>query len=124
MAGGVFSGPAPTFTSVTVVIVIVLVLLAITRMPTLSVAHPIQQWIFNALRVGTENISYRSNLESVLHQFPHMTESIESIEPFIRWKLKAKKKSWITQKTQELPNSIIATIYTDGCVINALKRSM
>ena len=40
------------------------VLLAITRMQSLSTNHPIQQWLLNALRVRTANISHRSNLEN------------------------------------------------------------
>ena len=77
-------------------------LLAITRMQSLSMKHPIQQWLFNALRVRTANIPYRSNLENAFQQFPHMSEGIESIEPFIRppwWTLKAKTRVDNTKDT-------------------------
>ena len=105
------------------------VLLAITRMQSLSVNHPIQQWLHNALRVRTANISHRSNLENALQQFPHMTEGIESIEPFVRppwWTLKAKTRVDNTKdiakdthdKTQELPDVTTVTIYTDGSGID------
>ena len=60
------------------------VLLAITRMQSLSAKHPVQEWVTRALRTRTAVIPYRSNLENALQQFSHMTESIESIEPYIR----------------------------------------
>src|SRR5436309_5046238 len=101
------------------------VLLAITRMQTLSKRHPIKEWLLSALRTRTAAIPYRSNLENALHQFPHMCESIESIEPFIRppwWEPKAMIK---IEKTKDIakathdklharPNTSIRTIYTDG----------
>ena len=71
------------------------VLLAITRMQSLSAKHPVQEWLMNALRTRTAVITHRSNLENILQQFPHTTERIESIEPFIRppwWMLKAKTR--------------------------------
>jgi hypothetical protein len=45
-------------------------LLAITRMQSLSVNHPIQPWLLNVLRVRTTNIPHRSNLENAVQQFP------------------------------------------------------
>src|SRR4030095_12790003 len=71
------------------------VLLAVTRMRTFSAKHPVQEWLTSALRTRTANIVHRSNLENVLQQFPHTTEAIESIEPYIRppwWTLKAKTR--------------------------------
>ncbi len=105
------------------------VLLAITRMQSLSAKHPVQEWLTNALRTRTAVITHRSNLENVLQQFPNMTESIETIEPYIRspwWMLKAKtgieKTKEIAKnvhdKIQELPNAKVATIYTDGSGID------
>jgi ribonuclease HI len=60
------------------------VLTAVTRMQSLTNSHPIEQYIHNALRLRTANITHRSNLENVLQQFPFMTSKLESIEPFIR----------------------------------------
>jgi len=105
------------------------VLLAVTRMRSLSAKHPVQEWLMSALRTRTANISYRSNLENVLQQFPHTTEAIESIEPYIRppwWMLKAKTRIEATKdiaknvhdKTQELTDDTVATIYTDGSGID------
>ena len=77
-------------------------LLAITRMQSLSTKHPIQNWLANALRTRTAVIPHRSNLENILQQFPHMTETIETIEPFIRppwWTLKAKTRIKQTKDT-------------------------
>ena len=104
-------------------------LLTITRMQSLSTKHPIQQWLFNALRVRTANIPHRSNLENALQQFPYMSEDIESIEPFIRppwWTLRAKTRVDNTKdiakdfhdRTQEISDATIATIYTDGSGLN------
>jgi hypothetical protein len=98
-------------------------------MQSLSTKHPIQQWLFNALRVRTANIPHLSNLENALQQFPYMSEGIESIEPFIRspwWTLRAKTRVDNTKdiakdfhdRTQEMPDDTIATIYTDGSGIN------
>ena len=60
------------------------VLLSITRMQSLSLKHPIQEWLTNALRTRTACIPYRSNLENVLQQFPYTCGRIETIEPHIR----------------------------------------
>jgi len=66
---------------------------------------------------------------TVLQQFSHTTEAIESIEPYIRpswWTLKAKiriedtkdKAKSVHDKIQEQPDATVATIYTDGSGIN------
>src|SRR4030095_9473105 len=105
------------------------VLLAVTWMQTLSAKHPVQEWLTNALRIRTAVITYRSNLESVLQQFPHTMESIESIEPYIRppwWTLKAKTEiektkeiaKTVHDKIQEVLNAKVATIYMDGSGID------
>ena len=83
----------------------------------------------NALRTRTTVITHRSNLENILQQFLHMTERIESIEPFIRplwWMLKAKTgiertkdtAKMVHDKIQELPSPKVTTIYTDGSGID------
>jgi ribonuclease HI len=101
------------------------VLLAITRMQTLSEKHPMKEWLSSALRTRTAAISYRSNLENALQQFPYMCETIESIEPFIRppwWESKAiiriEKTKPIAKAThdelQARSNAAVQTIYTDG----------
>ena len=98
-------------------------------MQSLSAKHPVQEWLMSALRTRTAVITHRSNLENILQQFPHMTERIESIEPFIRppwWMLKAKTGIEKTKdiakmahdKIQELPDAKVATIYTDGSGID------
>src|SRR5205814_6049337 len=60
------------------------VLQSVTRMQSLSAKHPLQAWITNAALVRTAQVRHRSNLENVMHQFPHMAEKIERIEPYIR----------------------------------------
>ena len=60
------------------------VLQSVTRMQSLSAKHPLQAWITNAALVRTAQVRHRSNLENMLHQFPHMAEKIERIEPYIR----------------------------------------
>lgn len=100
-------------------------LLAVTRMQSLSAKHPIHVWLANALRTRTAAIPHRSNLENILQQFPHMTETIETIEPFIRppwWVLKAQTRVEQTKdmakkahdEIQKLPDASVATLYTDG----------
>ena len=46
------------------------ILLATTRMQSLSMKHPIQEWLTSALQTRTACIPYRSNLENILQQFP------------------------------------------------------
>ena len=105
------------------------VMLAITRMQSLSAKHPIQEWITKALITRTSAISHRSNLENVLQQFPHATETIETIEPFTRppwWSLNAKTRIEETKEAaksahdeiQQRPDATVATIYTDGSGID------
>src|SRR5947207_1402375 len=48
------------------------VLLSITGMQSLSLRHPIQEWLTNTLRTRTAHISHRSNLENILQQFPYI----------------------------------------------------
>ena len=103
-------------------------LLAVTRMQTLSTRHPIHELITNALRVRTSKIRHRSNLESIFQQFPQLTETTETIEPFIRppWWLsktqiqisgsKDEAKEQHNQDTQKSSDAL--TIYTDGSGIN------
>ena len=109
------------------------VLLAITRMQSLSEAHPIKGRLINALRTRTANISHRSNLENILQQFPFMTGSLETVDPFIRppWWESAVKIQIAASKDEaanlhdELlrqdprPDDIM-TIYTDGSGINGM----
>ena len=59
-------------------------LLAATRMQSLSVKHPIQEWLTNALRTRIACTPHQSNLENILQQFPHMCGKTESIETYIR----------------------------------------
>ena len=107
------------------------VLLAITRMQSLSEAHPIKGRLINALRTRTANISHRSNLENILQQFPFMTGSLETIDPFIRppwWEtavkiqIAASKDEAVnlhdTLQRQDPRSNGIMTIYTDGSGIN------
>ena len=95
------------------------------RMQLFSMKHPVKESLINGLRTRTAVIPHRSNLENTLQQFSHMTEAMETIEPFIQtpwWTLKAKtrieKAKDITKDThdkiQELPDATVATIYTDG----------
>ena len=97
-------------------------LLAVTRMQSLSAKHPIQEWLAGALRIRTAAVSHRSNLENILQQFPHMTATIETIEPFIRppwWTLKAQTRVEQTKnmakkahdETQKTLNATTATLY-------------
>ena len=53
-------------------------------MQSLSILHPVKEWISNALRTRTSSIRHRSNLEHVFQHFPQLTAEIETIEPFIR----------------------------------------
>ena len=99
------------------------VLLAIVRMRSLSTSHPIHDWLANALRTRTANIRHRSCLESVLQQFPLLTERIEAIEPFIRplwWMPKVKIQVSATKdEAKKLHEELVKkadvqAIYTDG----------
>jgi len=105
------------------------VMLAITRMQSLSGKHPIQEWLAKALITRTSAVSYRSNLENALQQFPHVAETIETIEPFIRppwWTLDVKTNIEVTKEAaksahdeiQQMPDATVATIYTDGSGID------
>ena len=98
---------------------------SVARMQSLSAKHPIQKWLENALRTRTAAISHRSNLENILHQFPHMATRIESIEPYIRppwWeskvqiKMSASKKEAKTthDEMQKQASPTTMSIYTDG----------
>ena len=101
------------------------VLQSVTRMQSLSVKHPLQAWITNAALVRTAQVRHRSNLENVMHQFPHMAEKIERIEPYIRppwWIPKVEIQIDATKDTakdlhnkkQEHKNAATVSIYTDG----------
>src|SRR5436190_21154671 len=94
-------------------------------MQSLSMKHPIQEWLTSALRTRTACIPYRSNLENILQQFPHMCARIETIETHIRtpwWTPTAKIKVDTTKeiakdqhdKTQTYLETMTVTIYTDG----------
>lgn len=101
------------------------VLLAVTRMRSLSANHPIHEWISNALRTRTANVKHRSVLENALQQFPILTESIETIEPYIRppwWMPKLKVQISVTKdEAKNLHNTLhkpdVEEIYTDGSAI-------
>ena len=101
------------------------ILLATTRMQSLSMRHPIQEWLTSALRTRTACIPHRSNLENILQQFPHMCTRIETIETHIRppwWTPTVKIKVDTTKeiakdqhdKTQTYLDTMTVTIYTDG----------
>ena len=99
------------------------VLRAVTRLQSLSVKHPIHEWLGNARINRTAAITHRSNLENIMQQFPETATKIEAIEPYIRppwWEPKihiqveatkndAKAKHDELQKRTPCP-----TIYTDG----------
>ena len=104
-------------------------MLAITRMQSLSAKHPIQEWIAKALITRTSAVSHRLNLENVLQQFSHATETIETIEPFARppwWALNAKTRieeikeaaKSAHDEIQQRPDATVSTIYTDGSGID------
>ena len=101
------------------------VLCATTRMQTLSSKHPLQAWLAEAMRTRTACTRHQSNLENILQQFPYMTESIETIEPYIRppwWtsKLNINVRPTKTEaknlhdKMQENTSPTTVSIYTDG----------
>ena len=93
-------------------------------MQTLSRKHPLQEWLASAMRTRTAQNPFQTNLENILQQFPHMTETIETIEPYIRppwWTPKVEIKIDITKdkaKSQyyekQHEKSTAALIYTDG----------
>ena len=100
-------------------------LLATTRMQSLSTRHPIHEWLANALRTRTASIPYKSNLENILQQFPHMCTRIETIETYIRppwWIPAAKIRIEATKEAakkqhdeiQSQSDAMTMTIYTDG----------
>ena len=105
------------------------VLLSTTRMQSLSLRHPIHKWLQNALRTRTANIPHRSNLETILQQFPFMTKELETIEPYIRppwWSSKTKflaitgkdaAKASHDELTANLTNDTLV-VYTDGSGID------
>ena len=100
-------------------------LLATTRMQSLSARHPIHEWLANALRTRTACIPYKSNLENILQQFPHMCTRIETIETYIRppwWtptvriRIEATKEAAKKHhdETQAHLDATMMTFYTDG----------
>ena len=90
---------------------------------------PDPRWIAKALKTRTSAVSHRSNLENVLQQFSHATETIETIEPFARppwWALNVKTRIEVTKEAaksahdeiQQRPDATVSTIYTDGSGID------
>ncbi len=100
------------------------VLLSVTRMQSLSLLHPIHEWISKALRTRTSVLRHRSNLEHIFQHFPLLTGKIETIEPFIRppwWtpriqiQIGTNKENAKQQHdcaTMRTPDTV--SIYTDG----------
>ena len=106
------------------------VLLSATRMKSLSIHHPIKFWIKNALRTRTMAMHFISPMENLFKQFPDLTYSTESIEPFIRppWWLSPivtniemqKNLAQLRHNNNLLhQSSRVVQIYTDGSNIEA-----
>ena len=109
------------------------VLLSVLRMKALSTHHPMKFWINKALHTRTMATRFISPMENLFKQFPNLTSSIESIEPFIRppWWSSPIVTNILSQKSlahahhdsiiphqQQLAKDATTHIYTDGSNIN------
>jgi ribonuclease HI len=104
-------------------------LLSAAQLKSLSIHHPVQEWLYRASLTRTAAIPHRSALGNLLNQFETLTKESKHIKPFIRppwWVPKftvqftptkelAKTSHNISQATNN-PNTM--HIYTDGSNID------
>jgi ribonuclease HI len=95
------------------------------QMQSLSIKHPLHEWLDKALRTRTACMPHKSNLGNLLQQFPHMCTRIETIETYIRspwWTPMARIRIETTKvaakkhydETQTHLDPTTMTFYTDG----------
>ena len=106
-----------------------LTLLSAVRLKSLSIHHPIQEWLHRASLTRTAVVPHRSVLGNLLNQFEILTEESEHIEPFIRppwWAPKFTVQVALTKElaktshneTQATSNPDTMHIYTNGSNID------